>query len=79
MKKKLFVCLVVLVMSLSFAFPVVAIGAAASVTQSEAAGHEDITPFNEVTRIYFRTYHGVLQMRVWSVTNIRWITDWINV
>jgi len=27
---------------------------------------------------YYRTYNGVCQMRLWSVTYGYWVTDWIN-
>jgi hypothetical protein len=37
-----------------------------------------VAPTTEMTRIYWRTYDGQLQFRVWSITNGRWITDWTN-
>ena len=33
----------------------------------------------EETRWYFRTYQGVFQMRLWSLTYGKWLTDWIDV
>jgi len=38
---------------------------------------QDISPFHEFTQIYWRWHNGHLQMRVWSITNGRWLTDWI--
>jgi len=81
MKKKLVVCFFVMVMALSFAVPVMAADvlpvAAVDVVESDLV---EITPFNEMTRIYWRwAPHNPerLQFRVWSVTNGRWITDWL--
>lgn len=31
----------------------------------------------EVVRWYFRTNNGVEEMRLWSVTQGRWLTDWV--
>jgi len=39
---------------------------------------QDVMPLTEMTEIFWRTYHGQLQFRVWSLTNGRWITDWVN-
>lgn len=33
----------------------------------------------EETTWYFRVYYGMLQMRKWSLTYGRWLTDWIDV
>lgn len=33
----------------------------------------------EETTWYFRVYHGMVQMRKWSITYGRWLTDWIDV
>lgn len=33
----------------------------------------------ETFRWYFRTNHGVEEMRLWSITEGRWVTDWIPV
>lgn len=32
----------------------------------------------EEVKWYYRTYNGVKQMRLWSLTYARWITDWID-
>lgn len=34
---------------------------------------------SEETAWYFRVYNGILQMRLWSLTYGRWLTDWIDV
>jgi len=39
----------------------------------------EMEPRNEQTQIYFRTFNGVLQFRVWGVTSARWLTEWANV
>lgn len=33
----------------------------------------------EETTWYFRVYYGMLQMRKWSITYRKWLTDWIDV
>lgn len=38
-----------------------------------------IQPRGEETRWYYRTVDGVKQMRLWSITYGRWLTDWITV
>ena len=32
----------------------------------------------EETQWYFRTHNGVLQKRLWSFTQGKWLTDWID-
>lgn len=33
----------------------------------------------DTVRWYFRTNHGVEEMRLWSITQGRWLTDWVPV
>ncbi len=33
----------------------------------------------EETEWYFRVYHGMHQMRLWSITYRKWLTDWIDI
>ena len=33
----------------------------------------------EETLWYFRVVNGILQMRLWSLTYGKWLTDWIDV
>jgi len=76
MKKKLIVCLIVSVIALLSAFPVMAADVTVSEPVNIVVEYAEITPFNDLTRIYFRTYGGELQFRVWSITRGRWITEW---
>ena len=75
MKRRLLVCLVACVMALSFAVPAMAAEVASKYTVVE----EEVAPRSDMTQIYFRTYNGRLQFRVWSITNGRWLTEWTNV
>ena len=75
-KKKLITCLFACIAVFLFSVPVMATEVAV-VEPANAEAKQEITPFNEMTQIFFRTYGGVLQFRVWSITNGRWITDWI--
>ena len=78
MKKGFTAFLLAGVIALSFAVPV----AATEVTAAEPinpVAEQGISPHTEMTQIAWRTYHGQLQFRVWSITNGRWLTDWTNV
>lgn len=49
-----------------------------------SAGTDILQSFDEPTRQeetewYFRIYLGRRQMRLWSITYERWLTDWIDV
>lgn len=33
----------------------------------------------EETCWYFRTLNGIKQMRLWSITYRKWLTDWIDI
>lgn len=33
----------------------------------------------EETTWYFRNNNGIMQMRLWSLTYGRWLTDWIDI
>jgi len=76
-KKSLVAFLLASMIVLSFAVP--AMAADVVVTEPVSVVYEqEISPRHEFTRTYWRTYGGVLQMRVWSITNGRWLTDWID-
>ena len=79
MKRKLVVFLLTCIMVFSLVVPAMAAEAVKVEPVYSAVEQQDIAPRTEMTRIYWRTYHGVLQFRVWSITNGRWITDWTNV
>jgi hypothetical protein len=79
MKKKLLVCLFACAMALSFAVPAIANDAVVAEVVYVSVGQEDITPFSEHTRSYFRWSVcgcGRLQMRVWGMTSGTWLTPW---
>ena len=75
MKKRLMTFLLISVMALSFAVPVMATEASTA-EPINATTEQEITPFTEMTRMYWRNHQGQLQWRVWSMTNGRWLTDW---
>lgn len=39
---------------------------------------ESVEPKAEETKWVFRIYNGKRQMRLWSITNQCWLTDWID-
>ena len=82
MKKKLMVVLFVGILALSFAVPVMATENVTTVSVYETieVGSENSLQ-TEMTQIVLRVCVdcGRLQFRVWSLTNGRWITDWLYV
>lgn len=78
MKKRLLVLLFICMMSLPFAIPVIANEAVANEPVIVEVGEEN-TINTEMTRIYYRNYHGVLQWRLWGITSGKWLTEWANV
>lgn len=43
-----------------------------------AAPEATVEPRAEEFRYYYRAYNGKLQIRVWSLTYGRWVTDWMD-
>lgn len=50
-----------------------------SVQPVQMAEDEGISPHVEETVWYTRTYNGMVQKRLWSITHGCWLTDWIDV
>lgn len=42
-------------------------------------GENGAITYSEHVRWYFRNNNGVEEMRLWSVTYQRWLTDWVPV
>ena len=76
MKKRLMAFFLVVVIAMSLVVPATATEAVevkqAYVTTEQYA----VVPFTEMIQPFFRTYNGRLQVRIWSLTWGRWITDW---
>lgn len=80
MKKRVLAFLLVVVMVLSFSLPVMATSEAIIAEPINITSTtQEISPHTEMTQIFTRNYNGVLQWRVWSITNARWLTEWANV
>ena len=84
MKKRLLMFLLACLILLSLVVPAMAVDAL-SVFPTVMSEHElmqqasiEMEPRNEYTRIYWRTFNGVLQFRVWGITSGRWLTEWTN-
>ena len=41
------------------------------------SGGDGAITYSDTVRWYFRTNHGVEEMRLWSITRGIWLTDWI--
>jgi len=81
MKKRLVAFFLICVMTLSFASPVVA-NAVVVAEPTNTVVEQEISPFDIVTRIYYRWSPcgcGGLQFRVWNITTGRWLTEWAYV
>lgn len=79
---KRFICLfLALIMCLSV--PVVVFAESpetADNSYSENDGTGRVDPMRpEETIWYFRVHNGMNQMRLWSITYERWLTDWIDI
>jgi hypothetical protein len=78
MKKVLLIFLLISVVTLSFAVPAMA-NAVVETEQMKVIAEQEVVPFSEQTQIFYRTYNGRLQFRVWGVISARWLTPWTNV
>lgn len=75
MKKRAIAILMVLLMSVTM-LAMTATAAAAEINLDGAEGQMERV---EQVIWYYRTYNGVEQKRLWSITYNCWITDWIDV
>lgn len=75
MKKKLITALIIMLLSIN----VLPICAAAEVVIPTAVVEDPASPASEETVWYTRIYNGKLQMRLWSVTYGKWLTEWEDV
>lgn len=44
-----------------------------------ASVEEEVTPRSDEIEIYYRTYEGRRQYRIWSLTRNCWLTDWTDI
>lgn len=51
--------------------------ASAAEYSPSVAAEEEVAPRAEETVWYFRNYNGQLQKRLWSITEEKWLTDWM--
>lgn len=89
MKKRSLMFLLAALMLLSLAVPAMAVSAdvesapppvIVAYYEIDLPNGDTITvPRSEETRLYFRTWNGQLQVRVWGITSGRWLTPWTNI
>lgn len=41
------------------------------------SGEDQAITYSDTVRWYFRMNNGVKEMRLWSITQQRWLTDWV--
>lgn len=72
MKKRVLAAIVALMCTVSLlAAPVQA--------YAPPSGEDEAITYAERFRWYFRNNNGVEEMRLWSITYQRWVTDWVPV
>lgn len=70
--------LIVMVLLFSVALPAFAYAGYMPSSGEEKFSVTEISPRGEETVIYNRIFEGRLQYRIWSVTQQKWLTDWID-
>lgn len=43
------------------------------------SGEDEAITYSDTVRWYYRMNNGVMEMRLWSITQGRWLTDWVPV
>lgn len=67
------------VASLVCAVTLVAAELAPAYASAPLGDEEGIVTYAEEVRWYYRVRDGVREMRLWSITYQRWLTDWVPV
>ena len=79
--KRIISILLAIVLCLSFSS--VAFAGTIDADETEASINEsvesDTSTRAEETIWYFRIVNGIKQMRLWSITYRKWLTDWIDI
>ena len=77
MKVKRIITIIVLLVLLTSLLPLSV--NAADLQRKETEIVEEEIQRAEQTEWYYRINNGVLEKRLWSITYLRWLTDWIPV
>ena len=80
MKKRLTKVLVatLLIGSVAGITPAMATNVAPASTPLIETGDGTVTPMADQFQTYYRTLNGVLQYRVWNLTQGYWVNEWTN-
>ena len=65
------------IVALLCALTLFATGIAPAYADTPPSDEGGISAHAEEVCWYFRINHGVKEMRLWSITNGRWISDWV--
>ncbi len=80
MKRKFFTFILFLALSATVSFPAAASDfSEATVPQAIVSAISGISPLSEQTEWVTRIYNGKRQIRLWSITYNKWLTDWIDI
>ena len=66
-----------LILCISSLFSVAAFADYSVVDAPEAVNTSSVQPYAEETRWVTRIHNGNYEMRLWSITYNKWLTDWI--
>ena len=75
MKKLFLTAVITILLSLNFYMPA---NASYDIIVPTAV-EEPVSPASEETVWYTRIYEGKMQVRLWSITYQKWLTDWMDV
>lgn len=76
MKKYIITAVAILLLTMSVS-SVSAAFEAEPISSTEATLNTKVSPCINETQWYYRYNNGVLEKRLWSITEKRWLTDWI--
>lgn len=68
----------ILVLSQLMVYQVPVLGVKSEVSIEQQNDVDTISPRSTVNIWYYRTYNGREQKRLWSITEGKWLTDWID-
>ena len=75
--KRYIITIAALLLCSVYTTPVSAIYETEPVIPVVAAATTEISPYNNETQWYYRNNNGVLEKRLWSITEGRWLTAWM--
>ncbi|BAL00427.1 hypothetical protein OBV_32280 [Oscillibacter valericigenes Sjm18-20] len=79
MKKKITAMVLAGLLTFSMIGTVAAAESPSVLSKSAQSSTVEVVPRAEETEWHYRVFNGKTQMRLWSITENKWLTDWIDV